>query len=243
MVLCMMSSKFNKWHQVIRTECIKWRIECSERVNRGQSQRRVGFKDYPSKFLIAQFKNHWGEYLLANILSQKVTATNFLTCNLPSFLQQGKSLTTSAVTTTSGSASAAQTEAGAAQTTEVKTASSESITSSTPAGPPEPPSRLSLPLMSRESQNQATTSSVSPPASETSPVEFDSAISYVNKIKNRFLDHPEIYRAFLEILHTYQVLDWKKSWRLKFFLLMMKIAVKVLLSRLHITKSLKTVVV
>uniref|UniRef100_A0A3B3VYU0 Paired amphipathic helix protein Sin3b n=1 Tax=Poecilia latipinna TaxID=48699 RepID=A0A3B3VYU0_9TELE len=39
----------------------------------------------------------------------------------------------------------------------------------------------------------------------TSPVEFDSAISYVNKIKNRFLDHPEIYRAFLEILHTYQV--------------------------------------
>uniref|UniRef100_A0A673HHT9 Paired amphipathic helix protein Sin3b n=1 Tax=Sinocyclocheilus rhinocerous TaxID=307959 RepID=A0A673HHT9_9TELE len=37
-----------------------------------------------------------------------------------------------------------------------------------------------------------------------SPVEFDSAISYVNKIKNRFLDNPEIYRAFLEILHTYQ---------------------------------------
>uniref|UniRef100_A0A3Q3BKL5 Paired amphipathic helix protein Sin3b n=1 Tax=Kryptolebias marmoratus TaxID=37003 RepID=A0A3Q3BKL5_KRYMA len=82
-------------------------------------------------------------------------------------------------------------------------APSESI-SSTSTGPPEPPSRLSLPLASRESQNQATTSSVSPPASETSPVEFDSAISYVNKIKNRFLDHPEIYRAFLEILHTYQ---------------------------------------
>uniref|UniRef100_A0A8C4HQL6 Paired amphipathic helix protein Sin3b n=1 Tax=Dicentrarchus labrax TaxID=13489 RepID=A0A8C4HQL6_DICLA len=83
-------------------------------------------------------------------------------------------------------------------------ASSEPPSSSTPAGPPEPPSRLSLPLTNRESQNQATTSSVSPPASETSPVEFDSAISYVNKIKNRFLDHPEIYRAFLEILHTYQ---------------------------------------
>uniref|UniRef100_A0A3B3ZSG9 Paired amphipathic helix protein Sin3b n=1 Tax=Periophthalmus magnuspinnatus TaxID=409849 RepID=A0A3B3ZSG9_9GOBI len=69
-------------------------------------------------------------------------------------------------------------------------------------GPPEPPSRLSLPLNNRE--GQAATSSVSPPAAETSPVEFDSAISYVNKIKNRFLDHPEIYRAFLEILHTYQ---------------------------------------
>uniref|UniRef100_A0A3Q3LBE7 Paired amphipathic helix protein Sin3b n=1 Tax=Mastacembelus armatus TaxID=205130 RepID=A0A3Q3LBE7_9TELE len=79
-----------------------------------------------------------------------------------------------------------------------------SLSSSASTGPPDPPSRLSLPLASRESQNQATTSSVSPPASETSPVEFDSAISYVNKIKNRFLDHPEIYRAFLEILHTYQ---------------------------------------
>uniref|UniRef100_A0A674EIQ6 Paired amphipathic helix protein Sin3b n=1 Tax=Salmo trutta TaxID=8032 RepID=A0A674EIQ6_SALTR len=40
--------------------------------------------------------------------------------------------------------------------------------------------------------------------STQSTVEFDSAISYVNKIKNRFLDHPEIYRSFLEILHTYQ---------------------------------------
>uniref|UniRef100_A0A8C5D3E6 Paired amphipathic helix protein Sin3b n=1 Tax=Gouania willdenowi TaxID=441366 RepID=A0A8C5D3E6_GOUWI len=88
---------------------------------------------------------------------------------------------------------------------ETRGASAESVSSSTSAGPPEPPPRLSLPLTSRESQNQATTSSsVSPPASETSPVEFDSAISYVNKIKNRFLDHPEIYRAFLEILHTYQ---------------------------------------
>uniref|UniRef100_A0A8C6Q7S4 Paired amphipathic helix protein Sin3b n=1 Tax=Nothobranchius furzeri TaxID=105023 RepID=A0A8C6Q7S4_NOTFU len=100
-------------------------------------------------------------------------------------------------------ASVVHAEAGPAQTSEVKAASSDSI-SSTPTGPPEPPSRLSLPLTSRESQNQATSSSVSPPASETSPVEFDSAISYVNKIKNRFLDHPEIYRSFLEILHTYQ---------------------------------------
>uniref|UniRef100_A0AAQ6AKZ8 Paired amphipathic helix protein Sin3b n=1 Tax=Amphiprion ocellaris TaxID=80972 RepID=A0AAQ6AKZ8_AMPOC len=118
--------------------------------------------------------------------------------------KNGMSLTTPAVAATSGSASAAHAEAGPAQTSEVKPASSESLTSSTSAGPPEPPSRLSLPLTSREGQNQATTSSVSPPASETSPVEFDSAISYVNKIKNRFLDHPEIYRAFLEILHTYQ---------------------------------------
>uniref|UniRef100_A0A6Q2XCY0 Paired amphipathic helix protein Sin3b n=1 Tax=Esox lucius TaxID=8010 RepID=A0A6Q2XCY0_ESOLU len=85
---------------------------------------------------------------------------------------------------------------------QVAVASPESISSS--SGPPEPPSRLSLPLPSRDSQSQPQSSSVSPPASEPSPVEFDSAISYVNKIKNRFLDHPEIYRSFLEILHTYQ---------------------------------------
>uniref|UniRef100_A0A6Q2XC52 Paired amphipathic helix protein Sin3b n=1 Tax=Esox lucius TaxID=8010 RepID=A0A6Q2XC52_ESOLU len=91
-------------------------------------------------------------------------------------------------------------EAGSAQSEAV--ASPESISSS--SGPPEPPSRLSLPLPSRDSQSQPQSSSVSPPASEPSPVEFDSAISYVNKIKNRFLDHPEIYRSFLEILHTYQ---------------------------------------
>ncbi|XP_028259801.1 paired amphipathic helix protein Sin3b isoform X1 [Parambassis ranga] len=118
--------------------------------------------------------------------------------------QQGKSLTPPAVAATSGSASATHTKAGQPQNSEVKAAPSESVSSSTAAGPPDPPSRLSLPLTSKEGQNQATTSSVSPSASETSPVEFDSAISYVNKIKNRFLDHPEIYRAFLEILHTYQ---------------------------------------
>ncbi|XP_033936002.1 LOW QUALITY PROTEIN: uncharacterized protein [Pseudochaenichthys georgianus] len=123
---------------------------------------------------------------------------------------QGKSAPLSSVAPPSGSASATGVESGPALTSEIKVTPSESQSSSsnttttttatTPTGPSDPPSRLSLPLTSRE--NQPTTSS--PPASETSPVEFDSAISYVNKIKNRFLDHPEIYRAFLEILHTYQ---------------------------------------
>ncbi|MCJ1249064.1 Transcriptional regulatory protein sin3 [Trapelia coarctata] len=36
------------------------------------------------------------------------------------------------------------------------------------------------------------------------PVEFNHAISYVNKIKNRFSPQPEIYKQFLEILQTYQ---------------------------------------
>lgn len=121
--------------------------------------------------------------------------------------QHTKNLTPPAVGSSSGPASTVHAEAGPVQTSEVKAPSSDSLSSSS-TGPAEPPSRLSLPL-TKESHNPAAVSSVSPPASETSPVEFDSAISYVNKIKNRFLDHPEIYRAFLEILHTYQV---KTGW-------------------------------
>ncbi|KAK7075084.1 Paired amphipathic helix protein Sin3a [Halocaridina rubra] len=40
-----------------------------------------------------------------------------------------------------------------------------------------------------------------PPAQ---PVEFNHAINYVNKIKLRFQGQPDIYKQFLEILHTYQ---------------------------------------
>jgi paired amphipathic helix protein Sin3a len=36
------------------------------------------------------------------------------------------------------------------------------------------------------------------------PVEFNHAISYVNKIKNRFAHQPDTYKQFLEILQTYQ---------------------------------------
>ncbi|KAI1515339.1 Paired amphipathic helix protein Sin3a [Pyrenophora tritici-repentis] len=41
-------------------------------------------------------------------------------------------------------------------------------------------------------------------AEKRGPVEFNHAISYVNKIKNRFAAHPDIYKNFLEILQTYQ---------------------------------------
>ncbi|XP_014223938.1 paired amphipathic helix protein Sin3a-like isoform X2 [Trichogramma pretiosum] len=39
---------------------------------------------------------------------------------------------------------------------------------------------------------------------QNQPVEFNHAINYVNKIKNRFQSHPDKYKRFLEILHTYQ---------------------------------------
>ncbi|MCJ8736202.1 hypothetical protein PDJAM_G00256140 [Pangasius djambal] len=52
----------------------------------------------------------------------------------------------------------------------------------------------------RHSGSSATT----PPVKNNQPVEFNHAINYVNKIKNRFQGQPDIYKAFLEILHTYQ---------------------------------------
>jgi len=36
------------------------------------------------------------------------------------------------------------------------------------------------------------------------PQQFDHAMNYVTTIKKRFAAHPEIYRKFLEILHTYE---------------------------------------
>ena len=41
-------------------------------------------------------------------------------------------------------------------------------------------------------------------ARQRGPVEFNHAINYVNKIKNRFSAEPETYKNFLEILQTYQ---------------------------------------
>ncbi|XP_066262316.1 paired amphipathic helix protein Sin3a-like [Euwallacea similis] len=43
-----------------------------------------------------------------------------------------------------------------------------------------------------------------PDTPQNQPVEFNHAINYVNKIKNRFQGQPEKYKRFLEILHTYQ---------------------------------------
>ena len=43
-----------------------------------------------------------------------------------------------------------------------------------------------------------------PAQQKKAPIEFDQAINYVTKIKTRFSKHPDTYKAFLEILHTYQ---------------------------------------
>ncbi|KAL8766015.1 MAG: hypothetical protein Q9209_007104 [Squamulea sp. 1 TL-2023] len=61
-----------------------------------------------------------------------------------------------------------------------------------------------------ESQNQASGIingpglSLTPGAEKRGPVEFNHAIGYVNKIKNRYSGQPDVYKQFLEILQTYQ---------------------------------------
>jgi len=77
--------------------------------------------------------------------------------------------------------------------------------------PPPPPSLSSLAppnLLSPHVNNQANPlNQATPPGSgpgQQQPVEFNHAINYVNKIKNRFQGQPDVYKQFLEILHTYQ---------------------------------------
>ncbi|WWC87985.1 uncharacterized protein L201_002887 [Kwoniella dendrophila CBS 6074] len=52
--------------------------------------------------------------------------------------------------------------------------------------------------------NQNTSGQASQGGNRTPIVEFNHAISFVNKIKNRFNNDPETYKQFLEILQTYQ---------------------------------------
>lgn len=77
----------------------------------------------------------------------------------------------------------------------------------TPTSQPNPsiPSNASPRSPSAQSHTPvSSTPSSGPPLQNNQPVEFNHAINYVNKIKNRFQGQPDIYKAFLEILHTYQ---------------------------------------
>lgn len=67
-----------------------------------------------------------------------------------------------------------------------------------PSSPPPPP-----PLPSASSSS-ATPTQTDEHGTRRAPVEFNHAINYVNKIKNRFSNDPETYKQFLEILQTYQ---------------------------------------
>ncbi|KAI9254321.1 hypothetical protein EDC94DRAFT_238533 [Helicostylum pulchrum] len=75
-----------------------------------------------------------------------------------------------------------------------------------PAPPPPPPQQQQLPIQHPlpPPPPPPPSSNSPPPGEKRSPVEFNHAINYVNKIKNRFSSDPEIYKQFLEILQTYQ---------------------------------------
>ncbi|GAA5869035.1 hypothetical protein JCM3774_002456 [Rhodotorula dairenensis] len=89
-----------------------------------------------------------------------------------------------------GAAEAAQTSgaAGAA-------GAAAATTTATPAGSGPAPGAHTQQQQQQQQQQQA---------QARPPMEFNHAINYVNKIKNRFVREPETYKAFLEILQTYQ---------------------------------------
>lgn len=67
-----------------------------------------------------------------------------------------------------------------------------------PATTPAPEAGQTSQQQQQQAQQQAQAQAARP------PMEFNHAINYVNKIKNRFVREPETYKAFLEILQTYQ---------------------------------------
>lgn len=68
----------------------------------------------------------------------------------------------------------------------------------------EPPSSLGGLHRIANAHHQMMQNEAGQSAPPNQPVEFNHAITYVNKIKNRFQSQPEKYKRFLEILHTYQ---------------------------------------
>lgn len=67
-----------------------------------------------------------------------------------------------------------------------------------------PPAFQTIPQSTPELQPPTPTQPAQPSQQKKAPIEFDQAINYVTKIKTRFGKQPETYKAFLEILHTYQ---------------------------------------
>ncbi|BGP46609.1 hypothetical protein JCM10450v2_002456 [Rhodotorula kratochvilovae] len=79
-----------------------------------------------------------------------------------------------------------------------------------PAAQPQPPHAQPPAHVTAQPQQQPAAAAAPPqaaaqPAAPGQPqMEFNHAINYVNKIKNRFAKDPETYKTFLEILQTYQ---------------------------------------
>ncbi|KAG0953193.1 hypothetical protein G6F57_001621 [Rhizopus arrhizus] len=70
--------------------------------------------------------------------------------------------------------------------------------------PPPPPPQPSLPPQPVSIPPRHSSPSRSIGDDDESPLEFNHAINYVNRIKNRYAHDPDTYKQFLEILQTYQ---------------------------------------
>ncbi|GAN05808.1 paired amphipathic helix protein Sin3a isoform 1 [Mucor ambiguus] len=70
--------------------------------------------------------------------------------------------------------------------------------------PPYSSSSLPPPIPSSSGRIALSTSPPPHAVDKKPPVEFNHAINYVNRIKNRFASNPDIYKQFLEVLKTYQ---------------------------------------
>ncbi|EDV28962.1 uncharacterized protein TRIADDRAFT_52359 [Trichoplax adhaerens] len=70
--------------------------------------------------------------------------------------------------------------------------------------PPAPIQQQQQQQQQQQNHNQQHPVPVSQANTQAHPMEFNHAINYVNKIKNRFKEQPNVYRDFLEILHSYQ---------------------------------------
>ncbi|KAL5257487.1 hypothetical protein ACHWQZ_G012432 [Mnemiopsis leidyi] len=75
------------------------------------------------------------------------------------------------------------------------------------SGAPQSVQQLSAPVSSQPPKPQPPPGPPKPQGSANgipAQPEFNQAISYVNKIKTRFQTEPEVYKTFMEILHTFQ---------------------------------------
>lgn len=73
-----------------------------------------------------------------------------------------------------------------------------------PSRPQSSSTQATAPTPATPAQQQPAESSAATAPAQPQIMEFNHAITYVNKIKTRFAKEPETYKTFLEILQTYQ---------------------------------------
>lgn len=64
--------------------------------------------------------------------------------------------------------------------------------------------QVGMPMMGQSQMDMVHGAAQGAQAANGGPVEFDYTIAYVNRIRNRFANQPDVYKSFLEILQTYQ---------------------------------------